>query len=969
MVKSKINIFFLIISLIGFNISCKNEIAQISQEIETKKYYTISFDSDGGSHIDSQSIEEGKTATKPNNPIKTNFSFDGWYIENVLFDFSTPITADLTLKAKWKPLPDTTPPGKVENLSGNSGNGSVLLSWKNPSDTDFYKVEIIFTPAVQEITQPIIVQGTPGSTSSKLIEGLSNGINYTFTLVAVDKENNKSQGVSISVKPTEPADVTPPAEIINLSTTGKHNKVILTWTNPADSDFCSVEISATPAEGSLTQPVIITCSPSTQGNYTAYNLQNGTEYTFTIKTIDSSNNKSNGTSTTGTPVESTLSLSAILPNDNGTIVLTNDSAPIKVSFSSTTPITRFVWKKGNENETPSAEMLLNDTTAVSISLVSPATIYVTENGLYDIAVQNEDEVAVWKRVEVKTIDKTPPEEANNITVSCDNKKNIKLSWENPISNNEYDSTLEKVIISYVYNDNESDPDNDCIEQSSGTTNWSYALPNTKGENDYIKIKIQTVDFLGNKSVGVIKKKWCCSYIKGTLEEVSEEIINMKSNGKVALVGDCNFSEVRNTLKQLKQKSSAREVDLDLSSVINLTSIPMSAFSNCTNLRSIIIPEGVTTLGAEAFSYCSNLTSITIPVSLTSIEQRTEYGTGVVKDAFYECENLERVNYLGTINQWLEKSLDAGKLPSGYDLYIDNTKVTDLIIPPTINNFGKKIFNGCKSLENVTFSNTTNIEYGAFGGCGGSNLHINYLGTLSEWCNGASGRGFGPYYLSINGQEQIDIQIPSDVNIIKEWAFSGCKSLQKLKVSENTKTIEEYAFSGCPNLTEVILCEGIENLGNYSFNGSALTAITIPGSIKKIGENAFYYCENLQEVIISEEVEEIGYEAFYFCKNLTNVTISEGVKTIGKRAFNCCAKLANITIPASVNYIETGAFLGCSGTQIMEPDLNIDFTDKTHLWRFGKDFESSGPTQISWDELASCLINPSWANENYSWKRE
>ena len=148
-IKTKVLVFvFLIIPFL----SCNNGTAI--------KYYTVKFDSDGGSKVEDQTIEEGKNAIKPNNPIKTNCSFGGWYKGNDLFDFTTPITKDITLKAKWEIATDTTPPGKVMNVSATSGNGYVQLSWTNPTDNDFATVGIIFSQTVQGIIQQIVIQGT-----------------------------------------------------------------------------------------------------------------------------------------------------------------------------------------------------------------------------------------------------------------------------------------------------------------------------------------------------------------------------------------------------------------------------------------------------------------------------------------------------------------------------------------------------------------------------------------------------------------------------------------------------------------------------------------------------------------------------------------------------------------------------------------------------------------------------------------
>lgn len=65
------------------------------------KEYTVSFDSKGGTKVDSQIVEHGSTATKPGNPHRNDYTFKGWYLDGKKFDFSTPITGDITLVARW----------------------------------------------------------------------------------------------------------------------------------------------------------------------------------------------------------------------------------------------------------------------------------------------------------------------------------------------------------------------------------------------------------------------------------------------------------------------------------------------------------------------------------------------------------------------------------------------------------------------------------------------------------------------------------------------------------------------------------------------------------------------------------------------------------------------------------------------------------------------------------------------------
>ncbi len=89
---------FLLILVTLSLISCKTDIPEATP---VKQKYTVTFDSDGGTDINKQIVEEGEKAIKPDDPEKTGFSFNGWYKNETLFDFNMPIVSDITLTAKW----------------------------------------------------------------------------------------------------------------------------------------------------------------------------------------------------------------------------------------------------------------------------------------------------------------------------------------------------------------------------------------------------------------------------------------------------------------------------------------------------------------------------------------------------------------------------------------------------------------------------------------------------------------------------------------------------------------------------------------------------------------------------------------------------------------------------------------------------------------------------------------------------
>ncbi|MDE7338355.1 MAG: leucine-rich repeat protein, partial [Bacteroidales bacterium] len=157
----------------------------------------------------------------------------------------------------------------------------------------------------------------------------------------------------------------------------------------------------------------------------------------------------------------------------------------------------------------------------------------------------------------------------------------------------------------------------------------------------------------------------------------------------------------------------------------IQSIAPTAFYECTGLATVTIPESVTTIGEEAFGYCSGLTSVTIPHSVTSIGSK----------AFYSCSGLT-VYYTGNIAQWCGIEFGQTISNNAWSLYIDNVKVTDLLIPDGMSSIGNRAFERCSGLTSVTIPNSvTSIGHSAFWGCSGL-TSVTSLATTPPTCGGS-----------------------------------------------------------------------------------------------------------------------------------------------------------------------------------------------------------------------------------------
>lgn len=139
-------------------------------------------------------------------------------------------------------------------------------------------------------------------------------------------------------------------------------------------------------------------------------------------------------------------------------------------------------------------------------------------------------------------------------------------------------------------------------------------------------------------------------------------------------------------------------------------------------------------------------------------------------------------------------------------------------------------------------------------------------------------------------------------------------------------IAKKGFLGCENAVSISLPDTIKEIGESAFqNCYKLESITIPSKVTTIGKQAFKGCKALQSIDIPSGVTSVGEFAFSNCKALSLVTISDTVTIIGSNAFEGCTALVSVTIPKGVNEIGDAVFQGCTAlTSISVVEDNPNF---------------------------------------------
>ncbi len=664
--------------------------------IRRRPIYDVTFNTNGGSKVESQQIEEDFCATMPESAERKGYTFVKWN-----YDFSTPITKDTTISAEWNII--------TYNIYYNLNGGTI--EGENPI-TYTVEDEITLVNIPTKRGYDFANWDNGGKIEKDSIGDVTFNASYTPIVYKITYDCGKGTNNSLN-----PLEYTIESETIVFSDAYYINADFVEWrqngvkvTEIAKGSIGDVTLTAVWDEYDVKLK-------EDGDNYTVIGLNRG-KTDIVIKSAYKGKRvisiSDDAFMDCGLIKNVAISNSVTSIGDyafRGCSGLTNITIGNSVTsigwsaFSNCSGLTRVnylgtidQWAEINFSSSSNPlyyakKLYINDELVTEVNLTTATKIssYAFENcgGLTSITIPNR----------VTTI-------GNSAFEDCSGLTNITIG--NSVT----------AIGDYAF------------RGCSGLT--SVAIPNSVtsigdgafGGCNLLKYNVKNnINYLGNEensyfaAISAVDKSLSSYVIDNSAKIISDSVFKGNENLTSIIIGN------------------------------SVTYIGSSAFYDCKGLTGITMPDGVTTIGSSAFSGCSGLTNVIIPDSVTSIDYY----------AFYDCSGLTSVNYLGTIDQWVGINFSgfySNPLYCAKELYINNELVTEvnlttatkisayafagcggltsIIIPDSVTTIEASAFAYCGRLTSVTIPDSVmSIGDYAFSGCSGLKT-VYYKGTAEEW---------------------------------------------------------------------------------------------------------------------------------------------------------------------------------------------------------------------------------------------
>lgn len=325
--------------------------------------------------------------------------------------------------------------------------------------------------------------------------------------------------------------------------------------------------------------------------------------------------------------------------------------------------------------------------------------------------------------------------------------------------------------------------------------------------------------------------------------------------------------------------------------------PTYAFKDNTNIKKIMLPSSIVSIGERAFEGAKLKDHVTIPYQVVSIKN----------SAFSGCTGINFVSFPNSLKV------------IGANAFLNCEKIETLVLPANLETIGMYAFYGASSLTAFNFpTNLKSLGDYAFGGCSAYSTALNLPGNVNY--------GSGVFN---NCSKLPSVTLNAPMDTIPDDFFKGCTSLTQVNLPQTMKVISAFAFQNT-GLSTITLPTAVTEIGFNSFTASKLKEIEFPSSIK-LGEAAFSDCDSLKSINLNN-VTNIGDYAFSYCDSLKTTNLSNSITQFGKGVFKNsgltiayfpnsgiavpestyeeCSRLKSVHLPEKVPTVSANAFKNC-----------------------------------------------------------
>ncbi|MBQ9555386.1 MAG: leucine-rich repeat protein [Muribaculaceae bacterium] len=373
------------------------------------------------------------------------------------------------------------------------------------------------------------------------------------------------------------------------------------------------------------------------------------------------------------------------------------------------------------------------------------------------------------------------------------------------------------------------------------------------------------------------------------------------------------------------------------SILNTTdTIAASAFSYCTRLQSVYIPKSVKSMANATFNTATNLKRVVIDEGLTEVP---DY-------AFYNCEELQSVYLPSTIKT-------IGQQAFAYTICLEDLTIAVEGNAPEI---GQNAFYGIGAYtpdETVNVYLPSGMSY-KYTGC---DEWLDQVAVYTEISPIATGTTFTADSLNyevtdtrlnatLTGEayKLLDPGIPPKVayqgnlctvNALKDHAFAYDHTMVRAEVPFTVQKIDSYCFYDCRNIEKFTMHEGLKQINSYAISHiNQLPRVTIPASADSVNGDAFTYDPALQYIMVkADNPKYTSVNGILFSKDRTRLlafadghgteyTVPDGTQAIGPEAFRGATALTSVTMPKSLQQIGRYAFFDCSSLSGMNVPYGV-----------------------------------------------